>query len=287
MNTNSHHYGKVILAGAGPGDPELISVKACNALGRADVIICDRLVSDTILRNYANPIAEIIYAGKQAGKGYSTRQTTINALLVEHAMAGKQVVRLKGGDIAFFSNVLDELQALKKFDIPVEIIPGITAASGASASAAIPLTARNHATAVRFLTFYTEELIPENGWRDLATTDDTLVFYMSANKAFELAQQLIRFHPAAEKKIAVIEQATTPMQYVEVIEFTAIHTLKNRRFKSPSLIIIGKVVQLHEQFKWNRNYSGNEEYFRPLSRAVSTGKADKSLFDNLHFTPQL
>ena len=120
------------------------------------MIITDRLVSDTILETYANPGALILHAGKQRRREGSTPQHIINELLVEYALQGKKVLRLKGGDVSIFSNLLDELQALKKYGIAYEIIPGITAACGAAAYAGIPLTARNHAQSVRFLTLYTK-----------------------------------------------------------------------------------------------------------------------------------
>src|SRR6478736_2169753 len=178
--------GKVILAGAGPGDPDLITVKTLNYLQQADVIITDRLVSEELLKKHVKAGAEIIYAGKQAGKEDSTPQTTINDLLVKHALRKKLVVRLKGGDVSFYSNILDELKTLHEFKIPFEIVPGITAASGAAAYAGIPLTARGYSTAVRFLTYYQSDLSDEVKWKDLAATDDTLVFYMSADKADKL-----------------------------------------------------------------------------------------------------
>jgi uroporphyrin-III C-methyltransferase len=175
------HIGKVILAGAGCGDPELITMKAVKYLQQATVILTDRLVSEEIITTYAKPAAQIIYVGKQHNAGASVPQKTINELLVEYALQGNLVVRLKGGDIAFFSNVLDELQTLVEHDIPYEIIPGITAASGASAYAGIPLTARGYATSVRFVTCYKEDELSESYWKELANTDDTLVFYMSNN----------------------------------------------------------------------------------------------------------
>ncbi|HEX7845774.1 MAG TPA: SAM-dependent methyltransferase, partial [Chitinophagaceae bacterium] len=131
--------GKVILAGAGPGDPELITLKLQKNLAIADVIITDRLVNPLIIEENAKPGAEVILAGKQGYNDASATREQINALMTTHALLGKTVLRLKGGDVAFFSNVLDELITLKQHNIPFEIIPGITAASGASAYAAIPL----------------------------------------------------------------------------------------------------------------------------------------------------
>src|SRR5450631_4251901 len=168
---------KVIFAGAGPGDPELITLKTVRHVREAEVVITDRLVSDTILETYVNPGALVLHAGKQRGKEGSTPQHIINELLVEYALQGKKVLRLKGGDVSIFSNLLDELLALKKYGISYEIIPGITAACGAAASAGIPLTARNHAQAVRFLPIHHSEIIPVSYWNELARTEDTLVFY--------------------------------------------------------------------------------------------------------------
>lgn len=257
-------YGKVILAGAGPGDPELITAKAIRYLQQADVVLTDRLVSDDILRNYVNPKAELIYVGKQCRRGFSTPQETINELIVEYAAQQKLVVRLKGGDVSIFSNILDEFETLVAHKIPYEIIPGVTAATGAAAYTGIPLTARGHSTAVRFLTFYKSDVVTDEYWKELALTSDTLVFYMSAETADSVVANLIRFGIPKDKLIAVIEQATTPLQNTYISE---IHTYNEKfggkRFLSPSLIIIGKVVSLHEQFNWVNNSNSQETYFKP------------------------
>src|SRR4051812_42584827 len=139
--------GKVILAGAGSGDPELITLKALRYLRQADVVLTDRLVSRQILDEYVNQKAEIIYVGKQCRRGASTPQASINELIVLYASEGKLVVRLKGGDVSIFSNILDELETLVTHQIPYEIVPGVTAALGAASYAGIPLTARGYSTA--------------------------------------------------------------------------------------------------------------------------------------------
>ena len=146
-----YNNGKVILIGAGPGDPELLTLKAARWLQQADVVLTDRLVSKEILETHVGVNAEVVYVGKQCRKGESTPQATINELLVEYAQQGKLVVRLKGGDVSIFSNILDELQTLFEKAIPYEIVPGITAALGAAAYSGMPLTARGYSTAVRFL----------------------------------------------------------------------------------------------------------------------------------------
>jgi uroporphyrin-III C-methyltransferase len=257
--------GKVILVGAGPGDPGLLTVKASRFLQAADVVLVDRLVSPQIVEEFVSPNAEVIPVGKQCGRGASTPQTLINELMVDHAKQGKLVVRLKGGDVSVFSNVLDELKALVVHEIPYEIIPGITAASGAAAYAAIPLTARDYSTGVRFLTYYKSEILSDAYWQDLAQTDDTLVFYMSAESALSVVEKLTANKISADKLIAVIEQATTPNQQVTVSNLYEFPYLPvNRKLTSPSLLIIGRVVALHKEFKWLENGLSTEEYFEPV-----------------------
>ena len=267
MNLNKQIH-KVIFAGAGPGDPELITLKTVRQLREAEVIITDRLVSDAILDSFANPDALVLHAGKQRKREGSTPQHIINELLVEYALQGKRVLRLKGGDVSIFSNLLDELQALNKYEIPYEIIPGITAACGAAAYAGIPLTARNHAQALRFLTLHKNEIIQPAYWNELAQTEDTLVFYMSGETTDDLVNHLIDQGIKQDRYIAVIEQATTPMQKV----FSSpIHAFQNqfgkRRYVSPTLIIVGKVAGLHQELKWKpETEKSGELYFKPVTK---------------------
>ena len=260
--------GKVILAGAGPGDPELLTMKAFRYLQQADVVITDRLVSEVILKEYTREDALIIPVGKQSGRDASTPQPLINDLLLEYALQGKLVLRLKGGDVSLFSNILDELKTLSENHIPYEIIPGITAAAGAAAYAGIPLTARGYATAVRFLTCYRENLLDEAYWQELARTDDTLVFYMSSAPLDQLVQKLVEKGIAADKWLAVVEQATTPLQQVHnypIHEHLAAH--KGKTYTSPTLIIIGKVAALYQRFQWTVNSRNKEHYFTPVEAA--------------------
>jgi uroporphyrin-III C-methyltransferase len=259
---------KVIFAGAGPGDPELITIKTVRHLRGAEVIITDRLVSEVILERYSNPKALILHAGKQRRSDGSTPQHIINELLVDYALQGKKVVRLKGGDVSIFSNLLDELQALNKYNISYEIVPGVTAACGAAAYAGIPLTARNHAQAVRFLTLHQNDIIRSTYWTELAQTEDTLVFYMSGDTTGELVNQLLNHGIHPDKYIAVIEQATTPLQKVissPIHEFE--RDFGKGNYHSPTLIIVGKVAGLHEELKWKAEKENNGElYFKPVSK---------------------
>lgn len=275
---NGGEAGKVIIIGAGPGDPDLITVKAMQHLQQADVVLTDRLVSDEILKRYVNSNAKVIYVGKQCRKGNSTPQEDINELLVKYAKEGLYVVRLKGGDVSIFSNVLDEFETLKENEIPFEVVPGVTAALGAAAYAGIPLTARGYSTAVRFLTYYKSEIVNDEYWRDLANTSDTLVFYMSAETLDKAVNKLIQFGISKDKHIAVIEQATTPLQNVyESAIYDYAKKIGGQSFVSPSLVIIGKVVALHEQFNWIANSGSKKYYFNPVTPLENKNKKTNQL----------
>jgi uroporphyrin-III C-methyltransferase/precorrin-2 dehydrogenase/sirohydrochlorin ferrochelatase/uroporphyrin-III C-methyltransferase len=257
--------GKVIIAAAGPGDPDLLTVKALKYLQKADVVLTDRLVSPVIINEMVNPKAEVIYVGKQCRKGASTPQATINELMVYYAQQNKLVVRLKGGDVSIFSNVLDELQTLVEHHIPYEIIPGVTSALGAAAYSGIPLTARNYSTAVRFLTYYKSDIVADSYWKELAQTDDTLVFYMSAETVSGVVQHLLKNNITNDKHIAIIEQATTPLQNIYTCALADFEKqYGDKKFLSPSLIIIGRVVALHQRFNWFNQQHSTEEYFQPV-----------------------
>ncbi|MBE7171839.1 MAG: uroporphyrinogen-III C-methyltransferase [Williamsia sp.] len=274
---NNNFIGKVILAAAGPGDPDLITVKAVRWLEQAHVVLVDRLVSEAILHRYVNSRAEIIHVGKQSGRSGSTPQPTINRLMIEHARAGRLVVRLKGGDASVFSNIFDELSALVNNRIPYEIVPGVTAALGAAAYAGIPLTAREYASGIRLLTFYKSDVIQDKYWEELAQTDDTLVFYMSGEMLDQAAALLLGKGISQDKGIAVIEQASTPMQQVTISSFAEYdRKLKGRTFQSPALVIVGKVAFLHERFRWFKNSNSGELYFKPIHAFVLSAEPSVS-----------
>lgn len=257
--------GKVILAGAGCGDPELITVKAAKYLQQAEVVLTDRLVSKEILSTYVGATAEIIYVGKQCRRGFSTPQKSINELIVQFALEGKLVVRLKGGDVSIFSNILDELEVIVANQIPYEIVPGVSAAMGAAAYAGIPLTARGYSTAVRFLTLYKSDVVTDDYWKELSKTNDTLIFYMSSETLDTVVENLVKNNIGEDKLLAVVEQATTPFQKVHQFNLYQYHQLaKGKIYASPTLVIIGKVVALHEKFAWLENTGSTEEYFKPV-----------------------
>ncbi|XOD68251.1 MAG: uroporphyrinogen-III C-methyltransferase [Flavobacteriales bacterium Tduv] len=262
MYTN---IGKVIFASAGPGDPELITMKAATRLQRAEVVLVDRLVSPELLERRVNPLAEIISVGKKSHCHNSMPQEKINALMARYALEGRYIVRLKGGDLSIFSNLLDELNALVKHGIPYEIIPGVTAASGAAAYSGIPLTARGYSSGVRFLTFYQTQAIDEAPWNELARTDDTLVFYMSVQKIEAIVERLLEHGIDSEKRLMIFEQATTPMQRVYSSPLHAYHEkIRSQELLTPSLLIVGKVVALHESFQWLPDNNSGKNYFNDL-----------------------
>ncbi len=253
--------GKVYLVGAGPGDPELITIKGIKALEAADVVIYDRLLAAELLA-HAPALSEKILVGKQRNCKVST-QAEINALIVECALAGKNVVRLKGGDVSVFGNVLDELQALKAHDILYEIIPGVTAASGASAYAGVPLTARQISDEVHLLSFHDSKRFEEIDWKYHASLRGTLALYMSSANLSEVCKRL---QDAGMKNLPlmVIEQATTPFQQKHLSSvFDAVIEFANKSFVSPALVLIGEVVLLSEKFDWHSN-KAEGKFFKDL-----------------------
>lgn len=266
--------GKVIFAGAGPGDPELITYKAIIALKKADVVLTDRLVSPDILKRYVSSSAQIIFVGKQAYRFASVSQTDIDNLMVRFAKEGKMVVRLKGGDVSIFSNILSELEALKHNNISYEIIPGITAASGAAAYSGIPLTARSYASSVRYLCYYKHESFKESYWKELAETEDTLVFYMTGENITDLIENLTSRKINSKKLIAVVEQATTPLQNVFVTNPYKFINKPGRKITSPSIVIIGKVVALHHALGWMKNSNSSAEYFDSVEKKLINYEAE-------------
>jgi len=278
-NQISHHQlsGKIILVGAGPGDPELITLKAIRHLNRADIVLTDRLVNEAIIETHA-PQAIVIPVGKQCRKQKSTPQATINELLVHHAKAGWYVVRLKGGDVSVFSNISDELETLIEHQIPYEIVPGITAALGTAASLGVPLTARGFSRGIRLLTFYNTGAIQDKEWDNLAHTDDTLVFYMSGETSIALAEILLSFGKNPDTPIMLAEQATTPLEVVTLSTLQdCIQDWKQRTFISPALLIIGEVAALHKRYAWRDCLTGAQNYFpeveKPASRPAQQRKS--------------
>jgi uroporphyrin-III C-methyltransferase/precorrin-2 dehydrogenase/sirohydrochlorin ferrochelatase/uroporphyrin-III C-methyltransferase len=264
LEPTQFHSGKVVIVGAGPGDPELLTLKALRHLAKADIVLADRLANPDILQSFA-PQAVVIPVGKQCRKDKSTPQATINELLVHHAKAGRYVVRLKGGDISIFSNILDELEALDAHDIEFELVPGVTAALGTAAYAGIPLTARGLSKGVRFITYYNAEAIAPGDWNNLAQTTDTLVFYMSGDTCFELAAQLMLHGKPGTTPIFLAEQATTPLQQFKLSSLQQCQQdWQQHTFLSPAMLIIGEVAALHEKYAWLQSTENAREFFDPI-----------------------
>jgi uroporphyrin-III C-methyltransferase / precorrin-2 dehydrogenase / sirohydrochlorin ferrochelatase len=242
--------GEVTLVGAGPGDPELLTLKALRALQDADVILYDRLVPAAIL-DLARRDAEQICVGKAAGRIGST-QEEINALLIEHAHRGRRVVRLKGGDPFVFGRGGEELQALAAAQINFSVVPGITAAMGCAAYAGIPLTHRDYAHSVSFVTGHGRGERTEPEWRELANrTGTTIVFYMGLARLDHIVDRLMAHGAAATLPAGIIAQGTTANQRVITATLATICSASSdAKLESPALLIVGEVVALHSTLAW-------------------------------------
>ncbi|WP_082140366.1 uroporphyrinogen-III C-methyltransferase [Halomonas sp. PR-M31] len=241
--------GQVCLMGAGPGDPDLLTLKALKRLQVAEVILHDRLVSEEILA-LANPRAQRLYVGK-ARSQHSLPQEGINQALIDWARQGKRVVRLKGGDPFIFGRGGEELETLASAQIAFEVVPGVTAASGCAAYAGIPLTHRDHAQSVRFVTGHLSNGSCNLDWATLARPGQTLVFYMGLGSLDEIRHGLQTHGLSGDTPLALIEQGTTARQKVHVGTLAYLPTsLKQEQIRPPTLIIVGSVVSLHARLAW-------------------------------------
>ena len=240
--------GSVVLVGAGPGDPGLLTLKALRALNEADVILYDRLVSDDIM-SLARRDAERISVGKLPD--HHATQARIHALLVEHARLGRRVVRLKGGDAFIFGRGGEELEHLRAHGVRYEVVPGITAALACAAYAGIPLTHREHAQSVRLVTAHCREDEDNLDWPALARERQTLAFYMGVGQLELLAQRLIRHGRAATTPFALIENGSRPEQRVLSGTLEDLPRLaRAHAIRSPALLIVGEVAGLAKSLHW-------------------------------------
>ena len=241
--------GEVFLIGAGPGDPDLLTLRAFRLLQKADVVLYDALVSDGVMALVPESV-ERVYVGKRRAN-HSVPQTGINQLLVDYAKQGKRVARLKGGDPFIFGRGGEEIETLAEQHVPFQVVPGITAASGCSAYSGIPLTHRNYAQSVRFVTGQLRDGSVDLPWPELVVEGQTLVFYMGLKGLPIICERLISNGMDEKMPVALIEKGTTQDQRVLVSELGQLPAMiKEEQVMSPSLFVVGRVVSLHDKLAW-------------------------------------
>ncbi|MBP1963169.1 uroporphyrinogen-III C-methyltransferase [Paenibacillus aceris] len=248
MKTNK---GIVFFVGAGPGDPDLITVKGLKCIQVADVIVYDRLANPELL-NAARKDAEFIYCGKQPNH-HSIQQEQINEIIVSKALEGKTVTRLKGGDPCVFGRVGEEAEKLDQQGICFEIVPGITAGIAAPAYAGIPVTHRNVASTFAMVTGHlcNDNTISPDKWKALATGIDTVAFYMGMGNISNICNQLIHYGRNPDTPVAIVSWGTTEDQRTIISSLNTIEkTLQEQHISSPAIILVGEVVHLRERLSW-------------------------------------
>ncbi len=239
------HVGKVFLTGAGPGDPDLLTLKALTAIQTSDIIVYDNLVSDEIKALFPRHSLSI-NVGKSKGN-HSATQSEINDLLIQHALNGSSICRIKGGDPFIFGRGGEEMIELKNHGIEVEIIPGITAASGCTSYSNIPLTHRGISQGCTFITAHAEKHLSVN-WKALAQLNQTIVVYMGLSKTDEITQHLVDSGLSKNTPVALIEKGCCPEQRTIRGTLKDLTALKqNNDVRSPALIVIGHVVDVETQ----------------------------------------
>lgn len=257
--------GEVYVVGAGPGDPELLTLKALQLMQQADVVVYDYLVSEPIMQLVRRD-AELICVGKKAG-AHSVAQEHTNQLLIKLALSGKKVCRLKGGDPFIFGRGAEEIEVLLPHQIPFQVVPGITAAAGCAAYAGIPLTHRDHAQAVQFVTGHCQKDGQEPDWHSLSRPHQTLVIYMGLMKSSHIQQQLLQAGRAAATPVAILENGTRPEQRVITGTLAELATLvEQHQVQSPALLVIGEVVSLQSKLAWFGKQQGAAVFAQPLTQ---------------------
>lgn len=254
--------GEVYLVGAGPGDPDLLTFRALRLMQQADVVLYDRLVAPAIL-DLTRRDAERIYVGK-AQANHTLPQEEINALLIRLAKMGKRILRLKGGDPFIFGRGGEEIEPLMGEGIPFQIVPGVTAASGCSAYAGIPLTHRDYAQSCIFVTGHLKDGSLNLNWQAIIQPHQTVVFYMGLSSLDSLVHGLIQHGMSQDTPIALISHGTTPKQRVLIGTLATIVDQKNATpLDAPTLVIVGHVVKLHERLAWFAPVSSSS--FSPIT----------------------
>lgn len=244
-----HQVGEVYLIGGGPGDPELLTFKALRLMQQADVVLHDALVSPAVL-DLCRRDADLIFVGKKRDN-HAVPQEGINDLLVKHAQKGKRVVRLKGGDPFIFGRGGEELETLKAHNIPFQVVPGITAASACSTYAGIPLTHRNYAQSVKFVTGQLKNRTTDLNFEELVHPNQTVVFYMGLHTLPQLSSKLIEHGKPGDTPAAIVSKGTSSDQKVLTGTLSTLAKLQeSAQLEAPALIIVGEVVNLHENLSW-------------------------------------
>lgn len=248
-DSSIQNIGEVYLVGAGPGDPDLLTFRALRLMQQADVVLYDRLVSDGVM-DLVRRDAQRIYVGKKRSE-HAVPQEGINQLLIDLAKQGKRVLRLKGGDPFIFGRGGEEIEQLAEHNIPFQVVPGITAASGCASYAGIPLTHRDYAQSVRFITGHLKEGHSNITFPELLDPKQTLVFYMALVALPEICQRLIGNGRDKNTPAALIAKGTTREQQVIVSDLENLpQAVNNHQVQAPTLVIIGDVVKLHSKLKW-------------------------------------
>ncbi|MCO7189793.1 siroheme synthase CysG [Pseudoalteromonas sp. XMcav2-N-2] len=265
LNDTAEPQGEVYVVGAGPGDPELLTLKALQLMQQADVVVYDYLVSDEIMELVRRD-ADLICVGKRAGH-HSVKQEDTNQMLVELAQQGKKVCRIKGGDPFIYGRGGEEVQVLAAANIRYQIVPGITAAAGCSAYAGIPLTHRDHAQAIQFVTGHCKKEGQELDWQSLAKPNQTLAIYMGVIKSPHIQAQLLAHGRSERTPVAIVENGTRKSQRVVTTELGQLAAqIEANNIQSPALLIIGEVAALHQELAWFGKTEQIASYAQPLAK---------------------
>ncbi len=269
LDAKAEPEGEVYVVGAGPGDPELLTLKALQLMQQADVVVYDFLVSDEIMELVRRD-ADLICVGKRLGD-HSVVQEDTNQMLVDLAKQGKKVCRIKGGDPFIYGRGGEEVQVLAANNVNYQIVPGITAAAGCSAYAGIPLTHRDHAQAIQFVTGHCKKDGQELDWQSLAKANQTLAIYMGVIKSPHIQGELLKHGRKADTPVAIIENGTRKNQRVVTGQLGELADLIERNsIISPALLIIGEVAALHSQLAWFGKNEQTSSFAQPLTDVSNT-----------------
>ncbi len=269
LDAKAEPEGEVYVVGAGPGDPELLTLKALQLMQQADVVVYDFLVSDEIMELVRRD-ADLICVGKRLGD-HSVVQDDTNQMLVDLAKQGKKVCRIKGGDPFIYGRGGEEVQVLAANNVNYQIVPGITAAAGCSAYAGIPLTHRDHAQAIQFVTGHCKKNGQELDWQSLAKANQTLAIYMGVIKSPHIQSELLKHGRKADTPVAIIENGTRKNQRVVTGQLGELADLIQRNsIISPALLIIGEVAALHSQLAWFGKNEQTSSFAQPLTDVSNT-----------------